>query len=358
MCNDCDLSSDRCDYAACARVAFRKPRVAVFGITLPRAMFAFGALFLSMLICGPAVRAQTECRNCEIYEVSTRHLSCCLLPLAENRHSLEVCKLGPEGVWTGSDLESLIQDGSLHKDRLTIFYIHGNWMTRENARSRVILLCNLFQRYTTMPFRIVMLSWPSQREPHPVKDIKENADCTDVQAFQLAWLLNRMPADEPISIMGFSFGGRVVTGAMHLVAGGKILGCSLDDFAGEKISSEEYRRKYRVSLAAPALDRSWISPGKQHGMAMDSIDRLVNLYNSKDPVLRRFRFVDLARPIAAGLTGFQNTGDPRQTMPLASQDRVLQFDCGGQLGLTHDEKSYYTECPCFKRAVYNLFSQE
>jgi Alpha/beta hydrolase of unknown function (DUF900) len=358
MCTDCDHSSDRYGCNATAPTFLFASPYSAAGIQSIKFLFLLFVFLLNSFFVVKATSAEDFCDRCEIYEVSTRHLGCCLMPLAENRHSLEVCKLESNGQWVASNVETIANDRGADKDRVTIFYIHGNWMTRENARSRVEFLCRLIQCQTTIPFRVVMLSWPSQRERHPVQDIKENADCTNVQAFHLAWLLSRMPADEPISIMGFSFGGRVVTGAMHLIAGGKISSLGLNDFAGEEIYSPDQLRKYRVSLAAPALDRSWLSPGKQHGQAMESIDRLVNLYNSKDPVLRRFRFVDFARPTAAGFTGFQNTGDPRQTMPLASQDRVAQFDCGSQLGSTHDEKSYYTKCPCFKRAVKNLFSEE
>jgi hypothetical protein len=252
----------------------------------------------------------------------------------------------------------MTQSQSDDPNRLTIFYVHGNWMTRDNSRGRVQFLCRLIRCQTNAPFRMIMLSWPSQREKHPVHDIRENANCADIQAFHLAWLMRQLPPEEKVSVMGFSFGGRVVTGALHLIAGGCILGHSLNDYAGRELVECDTTRKYRVSLCAPAIDRQWLEPNSRHGRAMSSIDHLVNLYNSRDPVLRRFRFVDLARPIAAGFSGFPNVGDPRQTTPFTRQDRIEQYDCSDVLGGTHDERSYYTKCSCFRRAILNLFSQD
>ena len=52
---------------------------------------------------------------------------------------------------------------------------------------------------------------------------------------------------------------------------------------------------------ARAFDSSALAPGGKFSEAMKSIDHLVNLYNSRDPILRRFRFFDRQNePVAAG----------------------------------------------------------
>ncbi len=158
-----------------------------------------------------------------------------------------------------------------------------------------------------------------------------------------------------VSILGFSFGARTVTGALELEAGGKVL-CrtSLACDNGDEIDISNVP-VHRVSLIAPAIDKNWLSPRGKYSHAMSRIDHLVNLYNSRDPVLRRFRFIDsVARPIAAGFAGLDAVADPPSTTPLEGQDRVEQFDCGGAIGVTHSELSYYTECSHFRTAIDNL----
>ena len=79
------------------------------------------------------------------------------------------------------------------------------------------------------------------------------------------------------------------------------------------------------------------------------------MYNSRDPVLRRYRFIDRpTRPIAGGLVGFEGIGDPRVTSPLAGQIKVKQYNCGGVIGTTHSEKSYFGECPYFRVMIDHL----
>ncbi len=70
-------------------------------------------------------------------------------------------------------------------------------------------------------------------------------------------------------------------------------------------------------------------------MAMQNVEELVNIYNSRDPVLRRFRFIDrVTTPIAAGFSGL---ADPRATQPLQADARIAQYDCGEAVGTSHDE---------------------
>ncbi len=85
---------------------------------------------------------------------------------------------------------------------------------------------------------------------------------------------------------------------------------------------------------------------------------MVNLYNSRDPVLRRFRFISrLGDPIAAGFRGFGPIYDPRSTSPLTANDIIEQYDCGSLVGNSHNEKTYYFECSYFGKGVQNLLWQ-
>lgn len=298
-----------------------------------------------------------ETAEIDLWEVSTRHLPCgpCCTTAC---NSYEFYRGGMCGVpWEVSSWDALLEATQADANKLTLFYAHGNWMTRDNTRERARFIAEQIQRRCYNHFRIIFLSWPSQRERGPVRDIRENAECADSQAFYLARLLRSLPHLSQVSLLGFSLGARVVTGALHLDSGGTVDGQAID--TSETIA----RQPYRVSLAAPAVDRSWLQPCGRFGLAMQHVERLVNLYNSKDPVLRRFRFIDnaITRPIAAGFAGFvgvSSIADPGLNEPLANQDRVQQFDCSSALGSTHDERSYYTRCSCFTNAVHNVMRQQ
>ena len=272
--------------------------------------------------------------------------------------------------WQRDDLESaLVDDG-----RLTIVYVHGNFMERNNARERALILNQYLARRSERPYRLLMLSWPSTREPHPLRDVYENAESAECQALFVGWLLERLRHHSEVSLLGFSFGARAVTGGLHFAAGGTIPGFQYRSIGGAlqgydategSIESLSQGPRYRVALVAPAVDRSWLARGGKHAKGMESVSGLINLYNSQDPILRRFRFLDrLSRPVAAGFAGFvgaqgfEGIANPRSTEPLETSKKIRQFDCGSVIGTTHSERSYYAQCPYFHLVLDHLLGQE
>ncbi len=311
----------------------------------------------------------------DVWEVSTRHLPCCINRNAvinpdlrvshlENRRWVKrtLTDLLPDAPMSSADVQSSSINAqsfetvpSNHFSTLTIIYVHGNWMERDNARERVQIVSRAIARHADRPYRLIMLSWPSERDRGFVSDIRENAECADIQAHYLNYLLQHIDPSSQVSLLGFSFGARTVTGALHLAAGGSI--DRLSGYVGMANTSidSESRPHYRVSLVAPAVDRAWLQPGGRFELATSSIDWMVNLYNSKDPVLRRFRFLSrVSQPIAAGFVGFSNFTDPRATAPLTSTNLLEQYDCGSIVGNSHDEQNYYSKCPYFQKAVKNV----
>ena len=298
----------------------------------------------------------------EVWEASTRHLPCCLTPNLLHNPPIRYSQLvggrwvrRSEADWLASPVRQIAPVHGVEQLPLVIFYVHGNWMTVENARERVAVLNQAIARQARRPYQIIMLSWPSQREPGAVRDIRENAECADVQAHYLNYMLRQLDPSVQVSLLGFSFGGRTVTGALHLAAGGTIEGyCSqcLPWGAGDVLG------RYRVTVVAPAVDNDSMTPTGKFNRAIEAVNWMVNLYNSKDRALRRFEFIDrLARPIAAGFRGFESVANPRSTSPLATLSVVEQLDCGGAVGPTHDEMSYFSKCPYFRRGVENLLWQ-
>lgn len=307
-------------------------------------------IVFSVAISGAEGNAQSLPQTCggEVWEISTRHLPCSackvVSPIPFEVFRWSQCR------WERSTIDDATGATSANGIvPLTIIYVHGNWMERDNARERVRIINSHIARCATEPYRLLMLSWPSQRDNRIIRDVRDNAHCADTEAFYLASLLRMVvPTSQRVSLLGFSFGARTVTGALHLDSGGALPGNPM-------LPLNNDHTLYRVSLVAPAVDRGWLQANGLHRNAMNSVDQLVNLYNSKDPILRRFRFIDsIASPIAAGFTGFEAVANPRSTEPLIGSDRIKQYDCGTQIGSTHSERDYYGECPYFRKAINNL----
>jgi len=285
-----------------------------------------------------------------IYEISTRHLPAQFRSISFDQPNVEVNKLMGNG-WQRTNVEDALPTGGT--GMLTIIYVHGNFMERNNALERVRIVDRYFRAQTDRPYRLLMLSWPSQREKKPLRDVLSNAESAECESLYVAWMLQRLRNEPQISLLGFSFGAKAVTGGLHLDAGGVIPGYSTSPHANRDDSLN-----YRLGLVAPAIDRHWIEKRGRHHLALTHVDSMINLYNSRDPILRRFRFLDrFSRPIAAGFAGFSGFEvlfDPRVTSPLAGQSRIRQYDCGSVIGTTHSERSYYGECPYFRTMIHHL----
>jgi pimeloyl-ACP methyl ester carboxylesterase len=295
--------------------------------------------------------AATACRanpsvTSEIFELSTRHLPEQFCSIDENNPPLDVHRWEATR-WQRSDLDQALT----YEDKPTIIYVHGNFMERNNTLERARILDSYLKTQSNENYRLLLFSWPSQRERKPLRDIYENDETAEDHSLYLAWILRQLRSQSRVSVLGFSFGARCVTAALHLDAGGNIPGLRFGNQQTESVQ----RVPYHLGLIAPAVDKNWLLPNGRYGKATSNINDFVNMYNSRDPVLRRYKFIDrLSRPIAGGLVGFDGIGDPRATSPLAGQIKVKQYNCGGVIGTTHSEKSYFGECPYFRVMIDHL----
>lgn len=274
----------------------------------------------------------------DVWEISTRHLGDrprCIDPLDPG---LRVHRYD-SGCWMEQSIDRLLDlDG-----RLPVVYVHGNFMTYDNARDRVVIINKYFQERAVVPYRLIMLSWPSEREPHPLQDVRENAISAECQSLYIAWLLEQLGEAPQVGLLGFSLGARSISGGLHLSSGGAIRGLqrSPSDFP------QSAKSQYRVAFLAPAVDRTWLMPSGRHHFAMQRTESVLNLYNSTDPVLRRFRLLAVgSHAVAAGFGGF------------VGNSLIEQYDCSFCLGRTHDEQSYFRQCPYFGQVVDHLLWKE
>lgn len=270
-----------------------------------------------------------------LWEVSTRCASrslCCIAP----NQPLPVARF--DGCcWVQSSETELIQEMN-ENPVWTIVFVHGNRTDSHSARRHCLTLFRHLEERAAGQFRLISLSWPSEKSNQvalPCQLVEQKKQLIQATAGHLSYLVDRLPEGEIHAFVGFSFGSAIVASALHLKAGG--------DLGRVAIRSPESStaQSYRIGLIAPAFERGAFSRQGQFSRAPEKIESLVNLYNSQDPILRRFRFFDREHPFAAGYSGLLDA----RFEPLSGSDRFSQLDCRS-IGPTHGFNDY-VRCPAF-----------
>ena len=108
----------------------------------------------------------------------------------------------------------------------TVVFIHGNRTDADEAVVKGWYAYESIQAETAdRPFRYVIWSWPAERVCRRNKvDVQLKADYSDVESYYLAKWLDRLRPGVKVSLVGHSFGPRIITGALHLLAGGEVAG--------------------------------------------------------------------------------------------------------------------------------------
>ncbi len=181
--------------------------------------------------------------------------------------------------WKATDWRCLLS-GPSHLP--TIVYVHGNRIATGQDRDQGMQIYRSLKASGALngPIRFIIWSWPSKQIRGPIKDYLVKARRTNPAAWQLAWLLDKLPVKTPVSLVGYSYGTRVVSGATHLLAGGRLGQLNL----AERMHPQ--RPPVRAALLAAAYDADWIQPGQFYGRSFEQIERLVLATNQLDPAMR------------------------------------------------------------------------
>jgi hypothetical protein len=146
-------------------------------------------------------------------------------------------------------------------------------------------------------FRFLIWSWPSQKDGSYRVDAPRKARQSDVEGFKLAQVIQKLPPQVPVSLMGFSFGARAVGATLHFLGCGRIANMALPD-------CEPASRPVRAVLLAGALDHDAFSPKGLNNHAAQAVNRVCVLVNRRDPVLIAYRHLETFRgQLAMGHTG-------------------------------------------------------
>ncbi|MEX1041432.1 MAG: hypothetical protein WDZ51_12415 [Pirellulaceae bacterium] len=264
---------------------------------------------------GRAVRAGDE-----VFLVSTRALpSHCQSEMLVGQ--MRVKRYDPALGWQPDSLAALTEKPS--PGGQTQLLMHGNWMDAAwTERRGWEMYHQLIQGLPeNQPIRYIIWSWPSDRQPKPLRTTRQNASRSDDEAFYVGWLLSQLPREERVSLIGFSLGARVLSGGLHLLGGGTLRGRALPDH-------ESNTHGYRVAFWAGAVSVSSPTLYGSRQQAWDQVDSLLNIFNSADPVLRRYHLVTRQKgDRAIGLNGiYVASADNREKLTQLNACRIVGKD--------------------------------
>ncbi len=214
----------------------------------------------------------------------------------------------------------------------TCFWIHG-W--RVSACDAQQIGWSVYRRLKCQacgPFRLVIWSWPSEQTQGLLADARQKAHLSDVGAYPLAWVVDQIDPRVPVSMVGFSLGARIATGALHLLGGGCLVGCRLH----ERVHPQ--RCPARAVLLAGALDNFSLAVGQRNGEALCQTDRMLVMVNNSDMVLKWY-------PLLCGWNGPEAIGYTGSVGYLGPCHEAYRQMCVAQMvGRQHDWAPYFSSC--------------
>jgi len=240
----------------------------------------------------------------EIVLVNTRQIcSCCDLDEIRAKIKVEnyaVCNNDGSREWQPSDLQSFL---AFNPAVPTVIFVHGNQISPWDAKCGGVAVYRriIAHGQDAPPIRFVIFSWPSTRIAGSLmNDVRVKAMRTGPAGCQLAWLIDQMPAETPVSLTGFSFGARIITGGLHVLGGGS-LGGSM--FLKEHVHPE--RPPMSVVLMASALHAHWLCENQYHGIAMSQVSQMFLINNCDDLAMKYYDYIEpgLGGPQALGYCG-------------------------------------------------------
>lgn len=263
----------------------------------------------------------------QLWLVSTRCLPACGCYDGSTAPNYSVRKYDADG-WHTATLDEYLVGQS--PDALTVAHIHGNRYAESDALERGCQAYQIIRQCESIPQRIRMVvwSWPSDKIRGPLKDIRIKAARTDVESYYVGYFLSRHEPTSKISLIGHSFGARIITGSLHVLGGGR-LNC------GYLRTPPAELPPTRAVIMAAAMNNYWLSEGQYHGRALSAAQSMRIIYNPNDKFLVRYGFVVKgARPDALGVTGptgFLGEG----------RERIQLFNARPYIGDDHFQRIYY-----------------
>ena len=211
----------------------------------------------------------------QLWLVNTRNASGC--PSLQQTSRLRFWRCDPDYQWRNSSVNEVLAADD--PETTTLIYVHENRVSEAESFRRAV---KVFQQLSTFAptdkrFRLIAVSWPSARIGHRQRpDVQIKAQRSELHGFYLAWLVDQIHPDVPISLFGDSYGPRMITASLHCLAGGSIRG----QYLSQRMNPT--RRPVRAVFMSAALDAHWLSPGQRYGLALTQVEHMLVTVNPTD----------------------------------------------------------------------------
>jgi hypothetical protein len=157
-----------------------------------------------------------------------------------------------------------------------------------------------------------------------------------------------MKPETPVSLIGYSFGARIITGGLHLLGGGTLADRRLPELssadAGQKRSGP-----IRAVLIAAALDCFALAPGQENGNATSQVEEMLVTRNGCDDALRWY-------PLLYGRGGPQALGYVGPCCGNPENIRLFEATCC--VGKSHHWEDYIYCSSLFDNLPHYMFADE
>lgn len=182
------------------------------------------------------------------------------------------------------------------------------------------------------PFQFIFFNWPSEADITPLVqlDIAVLGRRAARNGYYLCDLVQHLPPESTLSLIGHSHGCRVIASGLHMLAGGSVQGI-------RHPAARVHGRRIRTVFSAAAIDHDWLNPGERYGRALCSTECLLNLKNHHDPALKIYPLRRVFSSRALGSSGF--TSSDRRDLGGWSR-RVADCDVSRVIGHHHNWPHY------------------
>ena len=302
--------------------------IAKIGITNALRAAALVLVFTGTKVHGGEDRQQ-------VWLISTR-----CAPLSGDLDSGEksICywQLSTDHQWRSADEDAFYADDEAKTP--TTIVIHGN---RVDADEAIDFAWHIYRRMVKVaqdqPFRLVIWSWPSERMCRGIRPDTQLKLCyCDVQAYYLAACIDRLrQKDVPVCLIGYSMGGKIIPGSLHLLAGGEVGHRTLTN----RHSSDQAQKStpsVRAVLVAAGVDDDSLCADGVYNLALSQVESMLIVKNCYDRVLKWYpRIYGRGGPEALGFVG-----------PICNDhcENIEMLDLSCELGRNHKWEGYLMSC--------------
>lgn len=228
-----------------------------------------------------------------------------------------------DGTYRHASLDEVI--GSLRPAVPVCFFTHGGFVSWEfTLEESPKHYSSIVHMGGNRPLHFIAVSWPSEISifPCPSVQLSHLERRAHATGQGLAQFLTMIPPENPVCLIGHSYGALVTSVALQAISRGVV---------ADPVSSETgCRRRMRAVFNAAAMDHHWLNPGEKLEHAVDRVECMLVFTNCADPAMQGYSLTDplLHHPLGQiGLTCIDRLKLGWQSKKIKEKDVTFLVGC-------------------------------